>query len=181
MLEKFKAKIEKILNENRTNKEVDFDNQKLNVSQSQYLVTRAVVPDIPDILALKRVVCNSETIWTADAFEEAFQNREHKLYLVIRYEDQLVGFISCAFDRCAKTAHIMDLAVIPDYQKHGIARKLIEIVLLKAGSLKMVEVTATIAAYKDQIISIYTDLGFQIIPNDEEEYTYLKYEINQVK
>lgn len=180
MLEKFRKQIEDFINNHSHANHLTFDSQNLELSQGKYLITRAIVPDIQEILNLKRVICNSETVWDAAAFEKEFQNKENKLYLVMRHDDEIVGFISCEFNFKDKIAHMMDLAVMPEFGKLGISEKLVNILLLKASALKMKEVTARIKSEKVEVIGLYLQLGFA-----EEKmvdgYTYLKYTIESPK
>lgn len=71
-------------------------------------------------------------------------------------KDRVVGFINAISD-CVLSAYIPLLEVLPDYQKRGIGRELVERLMKKLGNLYMVDLVCD----KD-LEKFYRHFGFRL-------------------
>lgn len=89
---------------------------------------------------------------------------EHSLYVVGAYvEDRLVGIIRVVGDG-ASIIYIQDILVLPDYQRHGIGRRLFDNVM---GKYAEVYQKVLITDNTEKTKSFYEALGFRAIETME--------------
>lgn len=79
--------------------------------------------DIPQLLAIERCVYHGNLLWTKDIFLSELNQSQPHLYVKVQFNRQIIAFIGARF--CLGDAHIANLAVLPAYQKQGIASLLL--------------------------------------------------------
>lgn len=131
------------------------------IEGQSYFVTQATNTDIPEILMVERAVYDGQTPWDRTAFANELRRKVDRLYLVIRHNDQLMGFIGASFNDRAKTAHITNVAILPEYQNQGIGSFLIEAIVRKAQFIEYKKVTLEVRKSNINAQALYLKIGFE--------------------
>jgi ribosomal-protein-alanine N-acetyltransferase len=105
-----------------------FTNQPLWVQQKKFLLCRALITDIPEMLALRQEVFPAEAAWNAAVFAKELKNTKQKLYLLLRFNDSLAAFIGLDFYPKKQQLHITSLAVALQFQHQGLGTSLLTFV-----------------------------------------------------
>ena len=103
---------------------IGLKNGIVEINGEDYFVARAQVTDVLDILEVERKIYGT-TPWNESAFLQEIRRKRDRLYLVVRKNDQLLGFAGCSFNRKTNEAHITNIAITPEYQGRGIGSFLI--------------------------------------------------------
>ncbi|WP_057829549.1 ribosomal protein S18-alanine N-acetyltransferase [Liquorilactobacillus cacaonum] len=140
-----------------------FDNKRIIISNREFLLCRALVPDVAEMTQLQKLVYLEDNSWDEEIFESELRNEKSKLYLIMRQNDQLVAFIGASFNQNTRDAHISNVAVKPDFQDHGLGKFLIETMITCArynnySSLSLETRLSNIRAQK-----LYSIIGFKNI------------------
>ncbi len=104
---------------------LEFQNHDVQVEHDNYLVCRAVVPDIPEMITLEQAIFHGHAPWSAAQLERELNDRQHYMYLAFRHDDRLVAFAGCRFDLANGTADITRIAILPQYLHRGVGERLI--------------------------------------------------------
>jgi ribosomal-protein-alanine N-acetyltransferase len=113
-----------------------FKNAVEKINGETYFIAHAQITDIPEILQVEQQVYGA-TPWNESAFSQEIRRTQDRLYLVVRKNDRLVAFAGCSFSYTKNEAHITNIAVVPEFQSHGIGRFLIRKMMRKAVLLDM--------------------------------------------
>ena len=105
-----------------------FANRTVLVEQKNFLLCRALITDIPEMLALRQEVFPAETAWNAGIFAKELKNTKQKLYLLLRFDDSLAAFIGLDFYQKKRQLHITNLSVARQFQHQGLGTSLLAIV-----------------------------------------------------
>lgn len=176
MLKDIKNFITKLINHSSDDEEVDFDNQNIKVSNYSYLLTRAVVPDIPELEKLSKIVYSPQIKLSEKQIEQEIQNHKQSLFLVVRHNDALIAAVTCHVDKVQNDIlRIHWLGVSKNFRNRGIAKKMVETVIRKGKQMKLRGVK--VALYPDDKYSqhLFSETGFSPskISNDYR-YIYKK-------
>jgi ribosomal-protein-alanine N-acetyltransferase len=152
-----------LFNRTRRLREEAFEikHHNVEIEGKHYFISQATNTDIPEILAVERAVYDGKTPWDRMAFANELRRKLDRLYLGIRYEDQLVGFIGAAFDDRSKKSHITNVAILPEYQNQGIGSHLIEAIIKKAQFIEYQTVTLEVRKSNINAQAVYLKLGFE--------------------
>ncbi|WP_258414557.1 hypothetical protein [Ligilactobacillus ruminis] len=107
MLKKFKTGFNRLFG-SKNDGQLEFKCRNVKVKGYEYLFVRAVVPDIPEILDIERAVYKGQTPWNFENFEAQIREQERTLYLVVRHNDEMVGFAGCDMKYATYEAHITE-------------------------------------------------------------------------
>ncbi|UQS85065.1 ribosomal protein S18-alanine N-acetyltransferase [Apilactobacillus apisilvae] len=140
---------------------LNIKNHNVELNDHKYYVAKARVTDIPEIINVEKAVYNGETPWNAEAFTTELQPRDDRFYLLIRYRDQLVGFIGSSLIDKTKDCHISNVAVLPHFQDRGIGYFLITKIIEKARQLSYKSVSLEVRISNIRAQRVYSDLGFK--------------------
>lgn len=90
----------------------------------QLTIRRAQPADIPQIVAIERIAFIDP--WDENTLRESLDYYPYTFF-VARYNEDLAGFVAAGFEDTGEElyGHIMNLAVVPEYQRRGIGRHLI--------------------------------------------------------
>ena len=179
MLKKFKKKVQHILGNDSANKKIDFENQNIQLNGKDYLFCRAVIPAIPEILSVERAVYNGKTPLNYEVFEKEIQNQHQNLFLLVRYGDCVIAYVSCNYIH--KDACIKDIAIMPRFQRREIATKMMQLIITEAQKMKCKQVILDIRQSNLQAQKFYSELGFKkehlkrhyYSDNNEDAYKYI--------
>ncbi|WP_281164159.1 ribosomal protein S18-alanine N-acetyltransferase [Liquorilactobacillus sicerae] len=159
LLKNFKS----LIFHDRKNQVPSFSNCVLYIHNRKYLLCHALVPDIPEMLTLRQQVSPAETAWNFSVFEAEVKNTQQKLYLLLRFQDQLVAFIGAEFYPHKAEMHITNLAVAKSFQRQDLATNLL-VSLEKLGRQNNYR-TMSLEVRKSNLIAqkLYTKFGFLAI------------------
>ena len=159
MLKKFKSKIQHILGNSADADPFGFENQNIELNGQNYLFCRAVVSTIPELLAVERAVYSGKTPIDYETFEKQLKKTSQNLVLLVRYEDRVVAYIACDYSH--SEARITDIAIMPRFQKRGIAKKMLQIIIGIAKKLHRKRIVLDVRQSNLEGQKFYKDLGFK--------------------
>lgn len=135
-----------------------YDEKKVIISEQEYLARAIVLEDIKDLLSIEREVYAGELPWTKTAFLVELQSSDPHLYLLVKKEEQIVGFIGCRL--FGKEAHITNVAVRMSYQGKGIGSFLIREIQQFAQSNNCEKISLEVRLSNKNAQRVYRQLGF---------------------
>ncbi|KRM89300.1 ribosomal-protein-alanine N-acetyltransferase [Liquorilactobacillus vini DSM 20605] len=159
-----------------------FSNHILYIHNQKYLLCHALVPDIPEMLALRQQVAPAEIAWNFSVFEAEVKNTQQKLYLLLRFQDRLVAFIGAEFYLHKAEIHVTNLAVAKEFQRQGLATNLLAS-LEELGRQNNYR-TISLEVRKSNLIAqrLYIKFGFLVIgtlksyyQSNQEDAVVMKY------
>lgn len=187
MLKKFKLSLENLFEANPELKKIDFTNHQIEVSGHQYLLCKALIPSIPEILAVESSVYQGQLPWGYDDFSKELSNEVSALYLIIRDEDQLVAFAGCNFKYDYHEAHITNIAVMPNYQEKGLGSALLKNLFEQAVKKGCRQISLEVRQSNQKAQQLYENLGFvkqELKPNyyaNQENAYFYRRSLSDVK
>ena len=108
----------------------DFFNRKNSVFEKSYQLesevffARTMVPGvIKQAIQVERVVYAGEVPWTKSAFLSELYSLHTHLYLVLFYQEQMIGFVGLRIT--GSDGHVTNIAVLPDFQSRGLGSLLL--------------------------------------------------------
>jgi len=117
-------------------------------------VRRLVYSDLPVVLAIERRAF--ETPWSLAMFVLEL-SKPSGICLAISDGGGLTGYLICS--RYADVWHLMNIAVMPEHRRRGIARRLLERLLEEAGP--NARYTLEVRTSNHGAIAMYEQLGFR--------------------
>jgi [ribosomal protein S18]-alanine N-acetyltransferase len=115
------------------------------------------VADIDDVFKIETI--SFSTPWSKEAFyNELTQNRFAK-YIVIQYEDELVGY--CGVWIVVDEAHITNIAILPDFRGKKLGEMLLTKIMDEARKLGATTMTLEVRVTNKVAQNLYRKLGFQ--------------------
>jgi [ribosomal protein S18]-alanine N-acetyltransferase len=126
------------------------------------------VDQIDDILAIEEASFTNP--WTRAMYLSELENKGVSFcYLAKRDDGQAVGF--CSFWRVLDELHINNIAVLPEFRRHGIATALLTYVLAEGVRLGAKRATLEVRRSNDQARALYERFGFTIAGVRQAYYT----------
>ncbi len=119
------------------------------------MVRQMMRQDIEQLVQMEKL-CFSDP-WSISAFEYELNN-PLSLWLVCVEEEQVLGYIGS--QRVLPEADIMNVAVLPEYRKRGIAKALILKLLDCLHQKGVCQLSLEVRASNFAAISLYEKLGF---------------------
>lgn len=135
--------------------------QKKGHLSRKYYVRSIQDQDIPALMAIERVIYSGRLQWTKRTFERELHNSIPHLYLLIEQEGKIVGFIGSRFEK--GRAHITNLAILPSYQRQGLAHLLIKKVEWKARLYHCRKMSLEVRTSNMLAQKLYRSLGFKAV------------------
>ncbi|WP_164848061.1 ribosomal protein S18-alanine N-acetyltransferase [Lacticaseibacillus hulanensis] len=131
----------------------------ITINGATYSLRRMTEADIPAALDLERAVYG-DTPWEKMAFMSELQKKSTALYLVLVVPEsgQLAAFIGASFRRLE--SHITNIAVHPQFQRQGIGRTLMELMLDRSKTMGIQVVSLEVRLDNVHAQSLYRSLGF---------------------
>ncbi len=135
-------------------------NQEINLR-------RAKVEDVDDILKVEKSVDGIKVYSALTDRNEAVEDIKNNFVYLMEKNGKIVGNIS--YDLKSKThAYLDGLAVMPQFQRRGIARAAVKKVLDILKGVKLIDLVTHPENKKS--IGLYTSLGFKKIGKQKENY-----------
>ncbi len=120
-------------------------------------IKKARPEDLPEILKVEELSFTNP--WTEEQFSGSLP-----YFSVVRSDDKVIGFIGV--EPIADEAHILHMAVHPDFRRRGVARKLMEFALSYPAKKWFLEVRAMNHAAQ----KLYESYGFEVISRRNKYY-----------
>ncbi|POH05502.1 hypothetical protein BGL34_05185 [Fructilactobacillus lindneri] len=171
MLNKFKEWYRKNVNdknETKIKEALEFKNRFVNICGNTYFLGKGMIADLPDIIRVDKAAYGNEMKWTKAQFKTQLNNNKDRFYLILRKDDELVGFICISISRDNKCCQIQNVAVLPKFQHQGLSYFLITTIIERAREMELncVFFICQVGHIKTQ--DLFKDLGFvqvEVKPN----------------
>ena len=121
--------------------------------------------DVPEVHQLE-TRCFSVPWDIASYYGEACNPAAH--YMLARLAGQAIGF--GGMWAVADEAHIVTLAVSPEFRRHGVGRRLLHALLNIARELKVASVTLEVRMSNTAARSLYSQEGFTLVGHRRRYY-----------
>ncbi|WP_429970626.1 GNAT family N-acetyltransferase [Fructilactobacillus sp. Tb1] len=146
--------------EEKIKEALQFQNRVVTIGDVKYFLGKGMMTDVPDILKLDQSAYGINMKWSKARFLAELKNSQNSFYLILRKNDELVGFVCIALCRNEKCAHIENVAIKPGLQGHGLGYFLVTTVIQRARlmGLEHIDVTCRVNNIKTQ--DLFKDLGF---------------------
>ena len=119
-------------------------NHIVKVGEVNYYVSRALITDVPEMLAIERAVYAGQTPWDENAFKTELRRQSGRV-----------------FDDRRQDAHITNIAVHPDVQGQGLGHFMMQVMMKRARKLHYQTVTLEVRYSNTIAQQLYRDLGFE--------------------
>ncbi|WP_461240621.1 ribosomal protein S18-alanine N-acetyltransferase [Paucilactobacillus sp. N302-9] len=134
-------------------------NAIVDINDVDYFIARAQITDVPEILQVEQQIYGA-TPWNENAFVQEIRRKRDRLYLVVRKNDMLIGFVGCSFDRVHNESHITNIAITPAYQNKGIGRYLLQYLLKISAAVDMHVISLEVRISNENAQRLYRKMGF---------------------
>lgn len=121
-------------------------------------IKRMTRNDVPEVYQLE-VSCFADP-WDLDSYYGEADNYS-ALYFVARKSEIALGY--CGMWVIVDEAHIVTLAVSPHYRRHGLGRKMLNILLGEAQKLQVTTITLEVRVGNIAARELYQHAGFSIV------------------
>ena len=180
MLKKYKDKLLALLKPVQARPNLDFGCHNVVVEDKNYLMCRAIVPDIAEMLEIESAVYAGDQPWSYEDFEKHIQNKLTSLYIVVRYEYRMVAFAGCDFTYGPSEAHVTNIAVLPEYQHQGLGLMMLKTLQTEAKKYGCRHLSLDVRRSNLEAQALYRRAGFKEVAvknayyKDEDglEYSY---------
>lgn len=122
--------------------------------------------DLDDVLGIEK--CSFPSPWTRRMFEDTMDSPV-TTNLVLEINDEIIGYIM--FYSVEDEAHIMNLAIHPDFREKGYASELINHMLLYVRARGAVVIFLEVRESNIKAQRLYARFGFKIIGKRKGYYT----------
>ncbi|USS87821.1 GNAT family N-acetyltransferase [Fructilactobacillus hinvesii] len=173
MLNKFKEWYRKNIHdqkEQRISEALDFKNRLVEIGGMKYFLAKGSMTDLPDLVKVDQAAYGSKVKWGTKRFKTGLKNRSDRFYLILRHNDELVGFICIVISRKKSCCHIENLAILPGFQKRGLGYFLVTTIIERAREMDLRRVIFTCRKSNKRSQSLVRDLGF--VPGEEQDHYY---------
>lgn len=102
--------------------------------------------------------CFGESAWSVESIRSQLDKADSYCAVAVD-EDNIVGYI--AFEQIVDEGSLIELAVLPEYRRKGIGRKLVELMLTSCKGMRTV--CLEVRASNVPAIALYHALGFEAI------------------
>lgn len=126
------------------------------------------IDQIDDVLAVEQASFTNP--WTREMYVSELANQGVSFCFVARADDgAVIGF--CSFWRVLDELHINNLAVLPDFRRHGVGSQLLARALAEGASLGARRATLEVRRSNDAARLLYERFGFTIAGVRRAYYT----------
>ena len=129
------------------------------------IIAQMTAHDVPQVHAIERRSFSSP--WDLESYYGELHNPS-ALYLVARAGERILGFGGMWM--VEGEAHIVTLAVHPDYRRRGLGRQLLQALLQKARERNILIITLEVRVSNTPAQNLYTAYGFRIIAHRRRYY-----------
>ncbi|MCB9643841.1 MAG: ribosomal protein S18-alanine N-acetyltransferase [Myxococcales bacterium] len=134
----------------------------LEIHDKVLSLRQAKISDLPTICAIERLAHKHP--WTLKALEPEFSHPWSRFRLAILRDplggdEEAVGY--CLSWLLPGELHILNVAVLPDYRRLGIARKMMEDALRLARQADAAQIFLEVRISNEAAIALYRSFGFE--------------------
>lgn len=129
-------------------------------------ITGITAADAGELAALDKICFDIP--WSEKSFEDEAENKL-ATYFIARESGKIIGY--AGFWSVSGEGDITNVAVLPEYRKKGVASRLLETVIKKAGELKLSVLTLEVRKSNFAAQNLYSKYGFEIIGKRKRYYS----------
>ena len=129
------------------------------VNEKQVYTRHMREEDIPTVLELER---KSFPYPFGEVLIGNIYHGAPELCYIIEYEGEIVGFLLSGYTAIPKQAHILSIAIKPDYRGRGFGRRILIHFLERTKVLGYSSIKLEVQVDNDKAIKLYEELGFSI-------------------
>lgn len=119
-------------------------------------IEKMTLNDLDPVLEIEAV--SYRTPWSRRAFTSELTENSYAHYFVARHDGRVIGYIGMWV--ILEESHITNIAVDPQFRRHGIGRRLLEDMFDRAAELGATRVTLEVRVSNTGAQSLYRQLGF---------------------
>lgn len=133
------------------------------MAEENFIIRQFMPTDLERVVHVNRV-CLPENY--PHSFFLDLHRRFPKTFLVAEKDGEVIGYIMCRIESPSvfrpKEGHIVSIAVLPEYRRHGIGRALIGRATQAMAEYKARECYLEVRVTNTQAIDFYKKLGFKV-------------------
>lgn len=131
-------------------------------TDKQFVLRLAQREDIQAMVDIERSVYDGQAPWREQDFLSEIIRFGRRLYLVLAYEGQPIGFIGSAYWRDKRDLHITNIAVLPIWQNQGFGAELIGEIETAAKAIGLDTLSLEVRKSNTAAQRLYERLGFRV-------------------
>ena len=131
-----------------------------------YDIRLAEEEDIGSIYEIEKICFDRP--WTYEMFTDELSRNDKARYFVIEYDKEIIGY--AGYWQIIDEAHIMNIAVRPDFRKKGAGSTLIGFLLMKFREEGIMKATLEVRAGNVNAVRLYQKAGFRIAGKRKKYY-----------
>lgn len=153
-------------------KELKAFEQIVVVQNREFIMSRATMEDLDDILATEHEAYHGNDPWPRYIFEQELNRTRERLYVVLRHPEtnSLVAFMGVAFRTGIREVHLTNITVSPHWQGREIGTFLLMYLMTLAQQGRFLRLSLEVATENTRAIELYQRLGFQIVRERHDYY-----------
>lgn len=98
--------------------------------------------------------------WSKESFQQSLKN-EYTSFIVAADNEKIIGY--CGAYKSFDEGHITNLAVVEEYRRQGVAKKLLSSMFETLKNDGIVNVTLEVRKSNQAAIDLYTSFGFKTV------------------
>ena len=122
--------------------------------------------NIPQIAEIEKASFSKP--WSEKSITESFLSQSN-IFFVAEINGKIVGYIGMTLS--IDEGYILNVAVLPQYRKQGVGRKLVESLISFGENNKLVFITLEVRESNIPAISLYTQYGFSQVGKRKNYYS----------
>ena len=137
------------------------------MSQENINLRRATVEDIGSILEVEKSVIGTKIYSGLTGRDDAVKEMTEDIYYLIEKDGKVVGDVS--YRKVDENhAYFSGLAVAKEFQRQGIAKKAVQMILEKLKDIKLIDLVTH--PENEKAINLYKSLGFEKVGETMDNY-----------
>ncbi|SOB42949.1 Ribosomal-protein-alanine N-acetyltransferase [Weissella viridescens] len=153
-------------------KELRAFRQSVAVNGTDFVMTRATMADLDDMLAAEHEAYGGVDPWPRYIFEQELNRTRERLYVVLRHPEtnSLVGFMGASFRPGIREVHLTNITITPHWQGREVGTFFMSYLMTLAKQSRFSRVSLEVAVANERAIRFYERFGFQIIRERRNYY-----------
>ncbi len=127
----------------------------------QFELRVADLDDIKHLIAIEEAVYLGQAPWTTDDFYNEIIRYDVRLYLIIKKNQQVIGFVGAAYQRPTQDIHITNIAILPIWQNKGLGTILLHEIIKVAKRMHVQTLSLEARKSNNLAVALYERLGFK--------------------
>lgn len=130
------------------------------------IIKEMIEENIPQIAEIEKASFSKP--WSEKSITESFLSQSN-IFFVAEINGKIVGYIGMTLS--IDEGYILNVAVLPQYRKQGVGRKLVESLISFGENNKLVFITLEVRESNIPAISLYTQYGFSQVGKRKNYYS----------